>query len=97
MKAHDPEQVLGEKNLKISWTPIFGEFLKFKRTIRAEWPVTMQSSNTGARAANEANARWRRGPADGRRSVHPGGGGPKAPSAKKNAKSFVFYFKLEIW
>ena len=44
--------------------------------IEVEGPVTMHSSNSGARAANEADSRQRRGPANRRRRVHPGGGPP---------------------
>ena len=59
--------------------------------IGVEGPVTMQSSNSGARAANEADSCQRQGPANRRRSVYPGGGPPtrgwaKAPPAKKSEK-----------
>ena len=56
--------------------------------IRAEGPVAMQSSNSGAPAANEADSRRRRGPANRRRSVHPGGEA-KDPSAKKTVKKII--------
>ena len=49
----------------------------------------MQSSNSSARAASEADARRRRGPADRRRSVHPGGGWGKTPPPKM----FEFFLK----
>ena len=51
MKVHDPEQVLDEKKWKIYKISLFGEFIKFKWTIGVEEPVTMHSSNCGARAA----------------------------------------------
>ena len=95
MKVHDTEQVLGEKKLKISKISIFDEFFKFKWMIEVEGPVTMHSWNSGARAANEADSRQRRGPANRRRRVHPGGGPPptrgwsKAPPAKKSVKNVV--------
>ena len=91
MKVHDPEQVSGEKKLKISKISIFGEFLKFKWIIGVEGPVTMHSSNSGARAANEAESHQRRGPANRRRRVHPGGGPPhpgvvKGPPRQKKCE-----------
>ena len=74
--------------------------------VGVEGPVTMHSSNSGARAANVADSRQRRGPANRRRSVHPGGGPPtrgwaKAPPRQKsekfglkkiNQKYFLYFF-----
>ena len=53
----------------------------------------MQSSNSSARAASEADARRRRGPADRRQSVHPGrgGGGKTAPP-----KMCEFFLKINL-
>jgi hypothetical protein len=48
--------------------------------IEVQGPVTVHSSNSGARAANEADSRQRRVPANRRRSLHPGGGGPPPPN-----------------
>ena len=63
MKAHDPEQVLGEKKIENFWNPNFWRIFEVKRTICTEEPSAMQSSNSSARAASEADARRLRGPA----------------------------------
>ena len=90
MKAHDPEQVLGEKKVENFLNPNFWRIFEVKRTVCTEGPAAMQSSNSSARAASEADARRRRGPADRRRSVHPGGGWRgEDPSAKKSVKNFL--------
>ena len=60
--------------------------------IEVEGPVTMHSSNSGARAANEADSRQRRGPANRRRSLHPGGG--QGPPPKKTVKKCIEEKKL---
>ena len=73
MKVYDPEQVLGEKKFENFLNLNFWRIFKFKWMIEVEGPATMHSSNTGARAANEADSRQRRGPANRRRSVHGGG------------------------
>ena len=51
--------------------------------IEVDGPVTMHSSNSGAWAANEADSRQRRGPANRRRRVHPGEGPPPTPGWSK--------------
>ena len=91
MKAHDPEQVLGEKKIENFLNPNFWRIFEVKRTIWTEGPATMQSSNSSARAASEADAHRRRGPADRRRSVYPGarGGRGEDPSTKNVWKIFL--------
>ena len=64
----------------------------------------MHSSNSGARAANEADSRQRRGPANRRRSVYPGeapppGGGQRPPRQKseklclKKISTTILFFR----
>ena len=52
--------------------------------IEVEGPVTMYSSNSGTRAANEADSRQRRGPANRRRSVLHWEGPPRQKKCEKN-------------
>ena len=56
--------------------------------IEVEGPATIHNLNSGARAANEADSRQRRGPANQRRSLHPGGG-QDPPAKKKREKIYL--------
>ena len=71
-----------------------GGAFKFKWMIEVEGPVTMHSSNSGGRAANEADLRQRRGPANRRRSVHAGGGAKGSPLRQKKCEKICLKKKF---